>query len=34
MGIDAAWKQGYPEPLVMDEKIVKRVEENWDRYWL
>jgi UbiD family decarboxylase len=33
MGIDAAWKQGYPEPLVMDERIVKRVDENWERYW-
>jgi menaquinone biosynthesis decarboxylase len=33
MGIDATWKQGYPEPLVMDERIVKRVDENWERYW-
>jgi UbiD family decarboxylase len=33
MGIDAAWKQGYPESLVMDERIVKCVDENWDRYW-
>jgi UbiD family decarboxylase len=33
MGIDAAWKQGYPEPLVMDERIVKRIDENWERYW-
>jgi 4-hydroxy-3-polyprenylbenzoate decarboxylase len=33
VGIDAAWKEGYPEPLVMDERIVKRVDENWGRYW-
>lgn len=33
MGIDATWKQGYPEPLVMDERVVKRVDENWERYW-
>jgi 3-polyprenyl-4-hydroxybenzoate decarboxylase len=33
MGIDATWKQGYPEPLVMDEKIVRRVDEKWERYW-
>lgn len=33
MGIDATWKQGYPEPLVMDEKVVKKVDENWERYW-
>ena len=33
LGIDATWKDGYPEPLVMDERIVKRVEERWDSYW-
>ncbi len=33
MGIDATWKQGYPEPLVMDERVVKKVDENWERYW-
>lgn len=33
MGIDATWKEGYPEPLVMDERIVKRVDERWERYW-
>jgi UbiD family decarboxylase len=33
MGIDAAWKQGYPEPLVMDEKIMRQVDESWERYW-
>jgi 4-hydroxy-3-polyprenylbenzoate decarboxylase len=33
MGIDATWKNGYPKPLLMDETIVKRVEERWDSYW-
>jgi len=33
MGIDATWKVGYPEPLVMDKKIVRRVEERWESYW-
>jgi 4-hydroxybenzoate decarboxylase subunit C len=33
VGIDATWKQGYPEPLVMDESIVKRVDRRWSEYW-
>jgi 4-hydroxy-3-polyprenylbenzoate decarboxylase len=33
MGIDATWKTGYPEPLVMREDIVKRVDEKWEEYW-
>ena len=33
MGIDATWKKGYPAPLTMDPKIVKRVDERWDSYW-
>jgi 4-hydroxy-3-polyprenylbenzoate decarboxylase len=33
MGIDATWKKGYPEPLVMDPAIVERVDERWDSYW-
>jgi 4-hydroxy-3-polyprenylbenzoate decarboxylase len=33
MGIDATWKDGYPEPLAMDEKIVKLVDDRWDSYW-
>lgn len=33
LGIDATWKHGYPEPLRMDEKIVKRVDERWESYW-
>jgi len=33
MGIDATWKPGYQKPLVMDEHIVKKVDERWDHYW-
>lgn len=33
MGIDATWKPGYPEPLVMPEEVVKRVDEKWGRIW-
>jgi UbiD family decarboxylase len=33
VGIDATWKQGYPEPLVMDESIVRLVDERWGEYW-
>ncbi len=33
LGIDATWKKGYPEPLVMDKKIVKLVDERWGMYW-
>ena len=33
LGIDATWKKGYPEPLVMDEKIIKLVDRRWDEYW-
>lgn len=33
VGIDATWKQGYPEPLVMDESVVKLVDRRWAEYW-
>jgi UbiD family decarboxylase len=33
MGIDATWKQGYPKPLVMDDDVVRRVDEKWGRIW-
>jgi 4-hydroxy-3-polyprenylbenzoate decarboxylase len=33
MGIDATWKKGYPEPLVMDPAIVKKVNNRWESYW-
>ncbi|MBI3003921.1 MAG: UbiD family decarboxylase [Ignavibacteriales bacterium] len=34
MGIDATWKKGYPLPLKMDTKVVKKVEERWEHYWV
>ena len=33
MGIDATWKPGYPEPLVMTEEIRNKVDKRWDEYW-
>jgi 3-polyprenyl-4-hydroxybenzoate decarboxylase len=33
IGIDATWKPGYPEPLVMDESVVKLVDCRWAEYW-
>lgn len=33
LGIDATWKKGYPETLVMDENIVKKVDRRWNEYW-
>jgi UbiD family decarboxylase len=33
LGIDATWKPGYPEPLVMADEIVKRVDEKWGKIW-
>jgi UbiD family decarboxylase len=33
MGIDATWKPGYPEPLEMDDEIVKKVDSRWQDYW-
>ena len=33
LGIDATFKPGYPEPLVMEPQIVKRVDARWSQYW-
>ena len=33
MGIDATWKPGYPEPLLMNEEIIRRVDEKWGKIW-
>ena len=33
LGIDATFKKGYPEPVVMDPKIVKLVDSKWHQYW-
>ncbi len=32
MGIDATWKVGYPNPCVMSEEIVKRVDARWGEF--
>jgi len=33
LGIDATFKPGYPEPIVMTPDIVKRVDARWHQYW-
>ena len=33
MFIDATWKKGYQKPLVMDQKIINKVESKWESYW-
>lgn len=33
IGIDATWKSGYPEPLVMDDSVIKLVDRRWAEYW-
>jgi 4-hydroxybenzoate decarboxylase subunit C len=32
LGFDSTWKTGYPEPLVMDPEIVKKVDRRWNEY--
>jgi 4-hydroxy-3-polyprenylbenzoate decarboxylase len=32
LGVDATWKPGYPEPLVMDPAVVDRVDRRWSEY--
>jgi 3-polyprenyl-4-hydroxybenzoate decarboxylase len=32
MAIDATWKQGFPEPLVMPDEIIRRVDRRWKEY--
>ncbi len=32
LAIDATWKSGYPEPLVMDSAIVEKVNKRWNEY--
>jgi menaquinone biosynthesis decarboxylase len=34
LGIDATWKPGYPEPLVMDPDVVTRVDRKWNAFKL
>ncbi|PIQ84735.1 MAG: menaquinone biosynthesis decarboxylase [Candidatus Omnitrophica bacterium CG11_big_fil_rev_8_21_14_0_20_63_9] len=33
MGIDATFKTGYPDPVVMDPAIIARVDQRWHQYW-
>jgi 4-hydroxy-3-polyprenylbenzoate decarboxylase len=33
LGIDATWKPGYPEPVVMPEDIVQKVDARWGTLW-
>ncbi len=32
MGIDATWKPGYPNPCVMSDEIIKRVDSRWGEF--
>ncbi len=32
MGIDATWKPGYPNPCIMSEEMVKKVDARWKEY--
>jgi 4-hydroxy-3-polyprenylbenzoate decarboxylase len=32
MGIDATWKNGYPDPVEMPANILKRVDQRWAEY--
>ncbi|MGH7566985.1 MAG: hypothetical protein ACREK2_09165, partial [Gemmatimonadota bacterium] len=34
MAIDATWKPGYPDPIVMDPDVVRRVDARWGEYGL
>lgn len=34
MGIDATFKKGYPQPLIMDEAVRKKVDARWPSYGL
>jgi 4-hydroxy-3-polyprenylbenzoate decarboxylase len=34
MAIDATWKPGYPDPIVMDPEVVRRVDARWGEYGL
>ena len=32
LGIDATFKSGYPEPVMMAPEVVKQVTSRWDQY--
>ena len=31
--VDATWKNGYPDPVLMDSEVVRRVDRRWNEYW-
>jgi len=33
MGIDATFKAGYPDPVVMETSVIERVSQRWHQYW-
>ena len=33
LGIDATFKTGYPDPLVMNPAVVQLVDRRWEHYW-
>ena len=33
LGVDATFKSGYPDPVEMDQAIVRRVDARWVQYW-
>jgi len=33
MGIDATFKTGYPDPVVMTDDVKRLVDRRWDAYW-
>jgi 4-hydroxy-3-polyprenylbenzoate decarboxylase len=33
LGIDATFKAGYPDPVLMDERVVELVNRRWAQYW-
>ena len=33
LGIDATFKTGYPDPIVMDPAVVTRVTQRWPHYF-
>ena len=33
MGIDATFKSGYPDTIVMDPSIIRTVDHRWHQYW-
>ncbi len=33
LGIDATFKPGYPDPVIMDPAVIKKVDARWQEYW-